>query len=155
MIYLMFGLLLMLLWYLADKNLKKYFLSILKWPALLFAMYFIGFDLYYNVQFERIAHIDEDHANGLLYTHWDADLNTTVETRLFALQGADRGVVFAYFTAENELNSLFGGLLGPLLDLAILGLVIQVLYIFYQDYRGVTAGDEYERYGATKKDDVR
>ena len=131
MIYLLFGGLLLLLWYLADKNLKNDFLPYLKWPALLFALYFIGFDLYYNIELNKIIEIDKDHANGLLYSHYDNATNTTMETRLYALQGYDRGEVFSYFTAENQLNSMFGGLLGYMLLLCIFGLIVQTLMILY------------------------
>jgi hypothetical protein len=126
---------LVFLWYLADKSLKNNFLPYLKWPALIFAMYFIGFDIYYNMEYNRIIEIDMVHDNGILYTHWDNNTNTTQETRLYAVQGYDRGVIFSYFKSEYELNSLFGGLLGPILLLCIFGLVTQTMMIIYNNYK--------------------
>lgn len=135
MIYLIFGMLLLLLWHLADKGLKKDFLPYLKWPALVFALYFVSFDIYYNIQLERIIHIDEDNTNGLLYSYYNNATNTTNEVRLFALQGEDRGMVFAFFRAEDGFDSFLGSIMGEVLMLCIFGLFVQYAMILYGRYQ--------------------
>lgn len=142
MIYLVFGLLLCLLWYLADKNLKGQFLPYLKWPALIFALFFVGYDIYYNIQLERIIHIDEDHADGIKYSYYDNVTNTTNEVKLYALQGTDRGEVFSFFKAEQGMDSFLGSIMADVLYLCIFGLIVQYLSILYDRYqRGSENGE--------------
>lgn len=141
MIFIILGLFLAALWYVADKQLGARFESYIKWPALAIIVFFLIFDV--NMMLETSRFIDVRVANpaGIEYV----DTNLSVTTVMYGQHTEDTGTIMAYHYSELAIWPILTGLL-PDLFLAIGGyMVLQMMMLWYDDYRGVKRENVYRQ----------
>lgn len=145
MIFLMFALLLYGIWYISNKYLGKRFEGYLKWTSLAVIIFFAIFDINMMIETWRYVEVQRIAPNGIVYT----DPVTGVSTRMYGAGTEDSGTIMAYHYAEFAIWPIFTGLL-PLVFTAIIGYIcINVLKLWYDEYRGknlkIIKGDKNEQ----------
>lgn len=132
MILFFFGLLLLFIWYIANRALGDSFIHVLKYSSLLFIAMFIAFDLFMFVETERFYKakaIGGD--NGIQYSYFNNVTNLTVTTTMYGKQTTDSADIVGYHFAELTALAIFTYAM-PFLAIVIIGsFIIQYLWIWY------------------------
>ncbi len=132
MLYGIFALILFALWYCADRALGERFLPYAKWTALAIIALFFLFDFAMTLETNRMIATLNANPNGVMYVY-----NATLNTTMFAQNGTDTLNVVAYHFSEYAFWPVLFNLL-PMLFIAIAGyIVMQILMLWYDDYRGI------------------
>lgn len=133
MILLYLGLFFGFIWWIANANLKENFNPYLKYSALFFIAIFIATDIYLFIETDRFyiaKSIGGD--NGITYSYWNDEMNTTTETTLFGRQDEDSGTIMAYHWAEYEVMPLLIMML-PYVALFVAAMFgLQYLYLWWR-----------------------
>lgn len=133
MILILFGLLLLYFWFLAQKAWGERFIGYLKWSSLLFVLILMAFDAFMMVQtqqFYEARKIGGD--NGLAFSYFNNVTNTTVQTTMFAKQDQDSGEVMAYHWTEYAVMSIFADYMSYIGIFIAMAMVIQYLWLAYK-----------------------
>ena len=132
MIFLILGLILFGLWYLADKTLGERFHNYLKWLSLAVIVFFVLFDINLMLETNRLIDVREANPLGLSYT----DPVNNVTSVVYGSQTPDTGTIVSYHYAELALWPVFTGLL-PAAFIGIGGfIVMQIVSMWYDEYTG-------------------
>lgn len=132
MIFLLIGLFLGLIWYIADKSLKERFLPYLKWPSLFVIILMVSTDIFFFVEMERFLKakaVGGD--NGIAYSFFDNNTNLTVQHTMFAKQDQDSATIFVFHNIEYAIMEIilqYWELIAIFLGTVF---VLQYLYIVY------------------------
>lgn len=132
MIFIIWGLILGLMIYLADKYYNDKFLPYLKYGGIVFVGILFAFDIFMFIETDRFIKTREAGGDlGLEYSYFNNVTNLTVSTSMYAKQTIDSGTIVAYHYSEYSVIQYFNMALPYLAIFLSTALVLQYVLIFY------------------------
>lgn len=132
MILFYFGLLLLFIWWIANKALGDNFIHVLKYSTLLFIAIFIALDAFMFIETERFFKAKAIGGDlGITYSYFNNNTNSTVTTTMYGKQTDDSANIMAWHFSEFTVMGIFTYAL-PFLAIMIIGsFILQYLWIWY------------------------
>ena len=140
MVYLFFGLFLLMLWWLADKGLKARFNPYLKYGSLVFIAILVASDVFLFVETQRwvdtCKYETTGHCQGLTYSYTylnGSNVSTTHTTTAYGEYSDNTGSLMAYNASEYGIIELFYNYLPYIAMFVIVLLGLQYVSLGYYE----------------------